>query len=190
MLALTSIGALCALALYTHAEVQQAVDLFEQLVKQCAGSGVHEGDCSWHLMVPIMQLSVASITLFIQGLVFQAKLECSGARFGQIMDPVFASVALAFICELDNKAWVLLQPLMSSIATAATGIGTLVDTAQDSLLISLCLWASKCRLLSSFHCCTPEKYPHGSSPASCRAACCCSRCCKWVLTSSMLCCLL
>lgn len=191
-LALTNIGALCALALYTHAEAQQAVDLFEQLVKPCTDSSVQEpSECScWHILVPTLQLLVALFTLFVQGLVFQnysGKVVQGGPKYGQIMESVFASVGLAFICELDNRAWVLLEPLMPSTA-AAVSVGAPASITQDSLLISLCQWGFYSRLSNSLHCCCAStgaylarRLPHSGKQLH-RAAAFCSRCCKWGLT--------
>lgn len=188
VLALAHIGALCALALYTHAEAQQAVDLFERLVEPCTDGRAQEGCCSWQLLVPIMQLLVASFTLFVQALVFEnnsGKALDGGPVFEQIMDSVFASVTLAFICELDNKAWVLVEPSMARMSAAYDStLPASAALAQDNVLLLLCQWSlgRNLSLAADSSCCAPRLFPTSSSEAGRRAARCCSLCCKQLLT--------
>lgn len=155
VMALTNIGALCALALYTHAEVQNAVDLFEELQAQLQAkpSQVESVDdqthpqCSgWYLVVPLLQLMVAGFTLFIQGLIFQSykvPLVAGEARYPRVMDAVYASVALAFICDLDNRAWVFVKPLFQA-ADRGNGSQSGRDTGGSSLMLLVAQWWSGC----------------------------------------------
>jgi hypothetical protein len=149
LLTLTEVASLCALALFTHAEVQAAVDLFgrlgqEQLGLQgSAAVGQASQQCTavWLLAVPLLQLIIAALTLVVQGLVFMMSFTVpiggpDELKTKAVMDAVFACVALAFILELDNQVWVFVKPLMgtTSLNSSDDEANTSSCVGCDSLL--------------------------------------------------------
>lgn len=148
LLAFTEIGGLCALGLYTHAEVQAAVDLFRDLRQQQRQQEAPEiastshlaaeaSASAWLLVVPWLQLVVATLTLMVQGLVFMSyEVPASGAhRQGAVITAVSACVALAFILELDNRAWIFVRPML----VASNTIGP-ADKEQSLLAMLNSSW--------------------------------------------------
>lgn len=147
-------GALCALALYTHAEVQDAVELFEGLVAHQPDEGVvgahgYTGPC-FALLVPVLQLLVATVTLFVQGIVFlsyRVPIAEGEAKYANGMEAVYACVALAFICDVDNRAWVFVKPLLQAAAPPGNTSQLACCSADSSSSLLLLLargWSSCC----------------------------------------------
>lgn len=195
VLCLTNIGALCALAVVTHAEVQAAVNVFDKLREMCedASSAPPDGEqhstaSPWRLLVPSVQLLVAALMLLVQGVVFMSyriDLVSEDKRYAKVLDAVYASVALAFICELDNKVWVFVKPLMqqSTGATSDSDSPTSRSSRQDGgLLVMLACswpWCSSCsRRANRPHCCCAALLC--SNRGCCFARFCCS--CKQFLS--------
>jgi hypothetical protein len=149
LLTLTEVASLCALALYTHAEVQAAVDLFGKLRQQQqlgargnAGSGEPSQRCVavWVLAVPLLQLIIAALTLVVQGLVFMMSFQVpvvgsKDPKTKAVMDAVFACVALAFILELDNQIWVFVKPVCGA---SRLNTSSSCDRANTSSHIATC----------------------------------------------------
>jgi uncharacterized membrane protein YjjB (DUF3815 family) len=122
LLMLTKMVSLCALALYTHAEVEAAVNLFNDLRDDMQQAPDRRPSLS-ALVVPLVQLAVAAYTLFVQGVLFQEYRVHLGNGDGlhtDLLEIVLASVGFAFILELDARAWTAVQPLLEY---AFNGVG-------------------------------------------------------------------
>jgi hypothetical protein len=185
LLALANVGALCALALYTHAEVQDAVDLFQGLkAQQPDGQGVQNHrpqGAVWTLLVPVLQLVVAIATLFVQGIVFlsyRVPIAKGEAKYTNVMEAVYACVALAFICDLDNRAWVFVKPLLQAAAPPGNASQSACCSDGDSSLLLLLaqVWSS---------CCSRAPRVHFT-----RLQCCSHVVCAWSWFKWLLACLL
>jgi magnesium-transporting ATPase (P-type) len=114
LLVLTKISSLCALAMYTHVEVQAAVKLFENL-RDARHPWINARPFVGMLIVPLLQLAVAAYTLLVQGTLFQTSTEAIGTntvQYVNLLDVVLASVGLTFILQIDDQAWTMIQPLL------------------------------------------------------------------------------
>jgi hypothetical protein len=179
LLILAKVGSLCALALYTHAEVQAAVDLFEELrnarkqkpapstsTSSTAGSRSQHSSQKGQqsdpppsvgtLIVPILQLMVAAATLFVQGIMYQsytvrAAADADKSTFA--MDAVYSCVGLVFILDIDNQAWKLVQPLLNTgngdSPNLLTAAGNWMAGAGQWTCCSCC--CCECFLVYFFH---------------------------------------
>jgi hypothetical protein len=178
LLILAKVGSLCALALFTHAEVQAAVDLFEEL-RQARyiqdGQQLKTPTPVGTLVVPLLQLMVATATLFVQGIMYQSYTVPAAAdsyKFTFAMEAVYSCVGLVFILDLDNQAWKLVQPLLTNgnhdSPHLLTAVGQPMEAAWTWMIACCKEICRQCRRCM---------------PCSSLAACCCCNsycsCCSW-----------
>jgi hypothetical protein len=161
LLALTKISSVCTLALYTHAEVQAAVTLFDELQDGMHNVAVlddQQPSC-WTLLVPLLQLGVANYTLFVQGVLFQTYTVPTGistTTHVNVLDAVLASVGLAFILEIDDRIWKLMQPVYEN-SQATDLLATLwahLGFCCESCICCEVFWASVFTVLLFVYECT------------------------------------
>jgi hypothetical protein len=141
MLVLTKISSLCALALYTHAEVQAAVELFEGLREDMQNTAADVRPSIATLLVPLLQLVVALITLFVQGVIFQTyavPFDHDKEKYKNVMDAVLACVSLAFILEIDDRTWKVVQLMLDRTANCDSSqpVDVLANVWQLSQTVS------------------------------------------------------
>jgi hypothetical protein len=167
MLILAKVGSLCALALYTHAEAQAAVDLFEDLRharkqqpaqlattactrSQHGSKNWQQSDAPpsvWTLIVPMLQLIMALATLFVQGIIYQSytvRAAADADKRSSAMEAVYSCVGLVFILDIDNQAWKLVQPLLQDANSHADGDSLNLLTAAGNWMADAGQWLADC----------------------------------------------
>jgi hypothetical protein len=196
LLMLAKVGSLCALALYTHAEAQAAVDLLEDLrnarkqqpaqLTTTACTGSQHGSKNWQqsdappsvwtLIVPMLQLFVASATLFVQGIIYQSytvRAAADADKRSFAMEAVYSCVGLVFILDIDNQAWKLVQPVLEDANGHADGDSLNLLTAAGNWMAVAGQWLADCCSI-----CILCKLCKRLWKCISSAVCCCCSCCS------------